>query len=283
MPLLPAKFPSSRDMRLARHTVHSCGGAALVRHAARRRAHSRPSGPAAPLALSLYCLAGEAVAPLVRDPPAQTRLALAPHHSTPHACLYDSLRHTPLHRVRACVTARAVGGLQGQAVASRRQRSRAPHAGTARVLLLAVGARRLGRREPLGAAARARAAGERPLLRRAHDCEHGHRHRAARARAARAKGGAAAAASGELSRTAPYATQGSNPGLAGRLPGRSCFLLLTRASLAQLWSCVPLCSLPTYNMRTWTGFLGHWRPHGLLLVESELWPAMLAEVARGVV
>ena len=170
--------PSSRlrDMRLARHTVHGCGGAALVRHAARRRAHSRPTGPAAPLALSLYCLAGEAVAPLVRDPPAQPRLALAPHHSTPHACLYDSLRHTPLHRVRACVTARAVGGLQGQAVASRRQRSRAPHAGTARVLLLAMGARRLGRREPLGAAARARAAGERPLCRRAHDRQHGHRH-----------------------------------------------------------------------------------------------------------
>ena len=172
---VPAFRPAKFAMRVARHTLHGCcGGAALVRHSLVRHVHSRPTGPAAPLALSLYCLAGEAVAPLVRDPPAQTRLA--PHHSTPHACLYDSLRHTPLHRVRACVTARAVGGLQGQAVASRRQRSRAPHAGTARVLLLAVGARRLGRREPLGAAARARAAGERPLFRRAHDRQHGHRH-----------------------------------------------------------------------------------------------------------
>ena len=173
-------------LRVARHsTLH--GRAALLLYAARRRAHSRLTGPAAPLALSLYCLAGEAVAPLVR-------VIRSP---LPH-CTPDTL-----HLARACVTARAVGGLQGEAVADRRQRARAPHAGTARGLLLALGARRLGRREPLGATAGARAAGERPLLRGAHDRQHGHRHRAPRARAARAKGRVAATAGRELPRPAP--------------------------------------------------------------------------------
>eukprot|EP00964_Phaeocystis_antarctica_P015130 scaffold8342_cov39-Phaeocystis_antarctica.AAC.1 len=148
---VPAFRPAKFGMRVARHTLHGCcGGAALVRHAARRRVHSRPTGPAAPLALSLYCLAGEAVAPLVRDPRVQPRLAKLPHPSPPHLCLCDSSHHTTIHHICACVTARALCGLQGQAVASRHQRARTQHAGTARCLVPTVGARRLGRREPLG-------------------------------------------------------------------------------------------------------------------------------------
>jgi hypothetical protein len=95
----------SFDMRVARDALHACGGAALVRHAARRRAHSRPTGPAAPLALSLYCLAGEAVAPLARDPPVQLRLAaLPPPPSPPHVRLCDSYQAASYPtRPRACL------------------------------------------------------------------------------------------------------------------------------------------------------------------------------------
>ena len=55
---------------------------------------------------------------------------------------------------------------------------------------------------------------------------------------------------------------------------------IARLELEQLGPRVVLQPRPVESCLGLRRFLGHWRPHGLLLVESELWPAMLAEASR---